>query len=156
MKVRLNQLSRRAPLASPLPSRPILLANCVSGVPGSLSTWGVPGVSPPELKSMSCEGVRIDQGLGCMCAGTEDAGVEGNGLLGSRLKYVMRLSGSRSRFGVAKPPFEGESSTEWGPGWPNEGPGVSGVVLSCVSRLEANEGPGGLRFFCWLAARNGD
>lgn len=84
MKVRLNQLSRR-PVFSPLPNRPILLANCVSGVPASLSTCGVFGVSPPELKSMSRDGVRICQGLGCTCAGTEDAGVAGNGLVGSRL-----------------------------------------------------------------------
>jgi hypothetical protein len=156
VKVRLNQLSLR-PDFSKLPNRPILLVNCVSGVPVSLSAAGVPGVSPPELKSMSRDGVRMDQGvLGWTCAGTEDAGVVGS-LLGSRLKYVMRLSGSRRRFGVAKPFFEGESRAECEPGWPKVGPEVSCCLPSRVDAAEAKDRPGSLRFFCWLAAaRNGD
>jgi hypothetical protein len=73
----------------------------------------------------------MDQGLGWMCAGSDEAGVEGKGLLGSRPKYAMRLSESRRRDGVAKPPLEGESTRVWGPVWPKQGAGVSPCL--CVS-----------------------
>jgi len=70
----------------------------VSGVAASLSTRGVLGVSPPELKSQALAGVRGSQACDWRWAGSELAGVLGSALLDAVLaKYPERL-------GVAKLP----------------------------------------------------
>lgn len=101
----------------------------VSGVPASLSTCGVFGVSPPELASYVLAGVRGSHAF-WTCGG------KGNGLDVLELsceKKNGRLSGSRSRFGVVKAFLDGDSRTEWGPNGPKSGHFIS-MSLSILKK----------------------